>query len=199
MILVPFNSARAFIALGSWLVLKVPNTFAVKGCYEWTVGVGVEKRGRIFSWTYFYSGHYVTPMGCWYLVKQDHQFLNKFPHTKRETDFLGLNFVVHQIICLSIRSPVSSRFLVHVHYKLFCTCLCSAEQNNKISLKNNNEWFIFMTESRLVSEWEKVLFGCQVAVSLVVRQFFSVLQVAALVLLCACVCVCVAGSRRYLL
>ena len=36
MILVPFDSARAFVALGSWLVLKVPNAFTVKGCYEWT-------------------------------------------------------------------------------------------------------------------------------------------------------------------
>ena len=28
---VPFNSARAFVALGSWLWWKVPNTCAVKG------------------------------------------------------------------------------------------------------------------------------------------------------------------------
>ena len=31
---VPFNSARAFVALGSWLGWKVSNTCAVKGCYE---------------------------------------------------------------------------------------------------------------------------------------------------------------------
>ena len=42
----------------------------------------------------------------------------------------------------------------------------------------------FYDKSRHVSEWEKVLFGDQVAMSQVVRQFFSVLQVAALVLLC---------------
>ena len=41
---------------------------------------------------------------------------------------------------------------VHIRSKLICTYLCSAEQNNKTSLKDNNEWFIFMTESRLVSE-----------------------------------------------
>ena len=37
--------------------------------------------------------------------------------------------------------------LVHIHYKLICSSLCSAEQNNKTPLKNNNEKFIFMTES----------------------------------------------------
>ena len=42
----------------------------------------------------------------------------------------------------------------------------------------------FYERSRLVSEWEKVIFGYQLEVSQVVRQFFSVLQVAALVLLC---------------
>ena len=41
--------------------------------------VGVEKKGRIYSWSSFYSGHLVTPRDCWYSVKQDHQFLNKFP------------------------------------------------------------------------------------------------------------------------
>ena len=43
------------------------------------------------------------------------------------------------------------------HYKLICSCLCGAKQINKASLKNNNERFIFMTESRTVSEWEKSL------------------------------------------
>ena len=75
-------------------------------------------------------------------------------------------------------------WMVHKHYKLICCYLCSAEQNNKTSLKSKNEWFIFMTESRLLIEWEKALFRYQVAVSQVVRQFFSVLQVVALVLLC---------------
>ena len=34
MILVPFNSARAFIALGSRVVVRVPNTFAVDGVLQ---------------------------------------------------------------------------------------------------------------------------------------------------------------------
>ena len=42
--------------------------------------------------------------------------------------------------------------LVDIHYKLICSCSCNAEQNNKTSLKNNNEWFIFKTESRLASK-----------------------------------------------
>ena len=45
-----------------------------------------------------------------------------------------------------------SVWLVHIHYKLICSYLCSAEQNNKASSKNNNKRFIFMTESRLVSK-----------------------------------------------
>ena len=57
-----------------------------------------------------------------------------------------------------------SVWLIHIPYKVICSCLCSAEQNNKASLKNHNERFIFMTESRLVSEWEKFLGVSQVAV-----------------------------------
>ena len=64
-------------------------------------------------------------------------------------------------------------WLVPYHYKLICSCLCSAEQNNKASLKNNNKRFTFMTESRLVSEWEK-FFGCGVpAVSQVAAVIFG--------------------------
>ena len=48
---------------------------------------------------------------------------------------------------------------VTIHYKLICSCLCSAEQNNKTSLKNNNGRFIFMTESRLPRS-DKSSFGC---------------------------------------
>ena len=47
MILVPFVSARAFVALGSWLVMKVPNTLAVEGCYDMDLlltAMGVEKK-----------------------------------------------------------------------------------------------------------------------------------------------------------
>ena len=46
---VPFNSARAFVALGSWLWWKLPNTYAVKGCYEKDLllaVVGVEPKER---------------------------------------------------------------------------------------------------------------------------------------------------------
>ena len=89
---------------------------------------------------------------------------------------------VHEFVSAS--PEFFSTCSVHIHSKLIWSRLCSAEQNKKTSLKNNNEWFIFMTESRLVSEWEKVLLGYQVAVSQVVHQFFSVLQVAVLVLLC---------------
>ena len=41
------------------------------------------------------------------------------------------------------------------YYKLICSCLFSTKWNNNVSLKNNKEMFIFMTESRIVSEWEK--------------------------------------------
>ena len=71
--------------------------------------------------------------------------------------------------------------MVHIHYKLICSYLCSAEQNNKTSLKNDNECFIFMTEVDLCQNGKKVLFEYQIAVSQVVRQFFSVLQVAAVI------------------
>ena len=54
---------------------------------------------------------------------------------------------------------VFSICLLYIHNKLICSCLCNAEQNNKTSLKNNHEWFIFMTESRLMSRVRKVLLG----------------------------------------
>ena len=34
---------------------------------------------------------------------------------------------------------IFSIWVVHIHYKLIYSYLCSAEQNNKTSLKNNNE------------------------------------------------------------
>ena len=39
-----------------------------------------------------------------------------------------------------------SIWVVYIHYKLICSYSYRAEQNNKTSLKNTNEWFIFMTE-----------------------------------------------------
>ena len=76
---VPFNSARAFVALGSWLMEGTK--YVCRQGLLWMdlllTAVGVEKREWISSWSSFYSGHHVTPMGCWYSVKQDHQFLNK--------------------------------------------------------------------------------------------------------------------------
>ena len=78
-----FNSARAFVAQGSWLCVEGTKYVCRQGLLRidllLTV-VGVEKRGRIFSWNSFNSGHHVTPRGCWYSVKLDHQFLNTFLH-----------------------------------------------------------------------------------------------------------------------
>ena len=45
-----------------------------------------------------------------------------------------------------------SILFVRIHYKLICSCLSSAEHNNKASLKNSNERFIFMTESTRQAE-----------------------------------------------
>ena len=70
------------------------------------------------------------------------------------------------------------------HYKLICSYLCSAEQNDKTSLKNNNEWFIFMIEVDLCQSEKRFFLGYQIAVLQVACQFFSVLLIAALVLLC---------------
>ena len=50
-----------------------------------------------------------------------------------------------------------SLWMVHIHYKLICSYLCSAEQNDKTYLKNNNEWFIFMKEVDLCQN-EKTFF-----------------------------------------
>ena len=85
MIVVPFNSARAFVALGSWLVdgTKYVCRQGLLRIDLLLTAVGVEKRGRIFSWSSFYSGRHVTPRGCWYSVEQNHQFLNKFLHMKK--------------------------------------------------------------------------------------------------------------------
>ena len=49
---VPFNSARAFVALGSWLWWKVPNTYAVKGLLRKgpvanSCGTGTKKRENL--------------------------------------------------------------------------------------------------------------------------------------------------------
>ena len=81
---VPFNSARAFVALGSWLV-EGTRYVCRQGLLRMNLlltAVGVEKRGRISSWSSFYCGHHVTLRGCWYSVKQDHQFLNKISTNK---------------------------------------------------------------------------------------------------------------------
>ena len=79
---VPINSARAFVALGSWLV-EGSKYVCRQGLLQIDLlltAVGVEQREEESSVvTLFYSGRHVTPRGCWYSVKQDHQFLNKFP------------------------------------------------------------------------------------------------------------------------
>ena len=77
---VPFNSARAFVTLGSrWW--KVPNTYTVKGLLRKvpdakSCGSGT-KREKISCGALFFNGRYVTPRGCCWWVKQDHQFLTK--------------------------------------------------------------------------------------------------------------------------
>ena len=49
--------------------------------------------------------------------------------------------------------------LVHIHYKLIYSYLCSAEQNNKTSLNNNHEWFIFMAEVDLCQSGKRFFGG----------------------------------------
>ena len=101
---VPFNLARAFIALGSWLCVEGTKYVCRQGLLRMDlllIAVGVEKRGRIFSWRSFYSGHHVTPRGCWYSVKLDHQFLNKFPQISSVCMYL--------CSCMYIMSILDSR------------------------------------------------------------------------------------------
>ena len=65
MILVPFNSARAFVALGSWLV-EGTKYVCRQGLLPMDLlltAVGVEKRESSVG-AFFYSGHHVTPRGC---------------------------------------------------------------------------------------------------------------------------------------
>ena len=64
--------------------------------------------------------------------------------------WVNICMYIYMSECLYIY--IYSVCLVHIHYKLIRSYLCNAEQNNKASLKNNNGRFIFMTESRLVSE-----------------------------------------------
>ena len=76
---VPFNSARAIVALGSWLV-EGTKYVCRQGLLRMDLlltAVGVAKWGRISGGALFYNGHHVIPRDCWCSVKQDHQFLNK--------------------------------------------------------------------------------------------------------------------------
>ena len=76
---VPFNSARAFVSLGSRLVegTKYVCRQGLLRIDLLLTAVGVENRGIISSGALFYNGRHVTPSVCWCSVKQDHQFLNK--------------------------------------------------------------------------------------------------------------------------
>ena len=77
---VPFNSARAFVALGSWLVEKGTKYVCSQGLLRMDLlltALGVEVRGRISNGALFYNGRHVTTRGCCCSVKQDHQFLKK--------------------------------------------------------------------------------------------------------------------------
>ena len=73
------------------------------------------------------------------------------------------SFVTFSNGLLHTDTHVFTGWFVHIHYKLIFCCLCSAEQNNKASWKNNHERFILMTESKLVSEWEKFFWLSQIA------------------------------------
>ena len=83
-----FNSARAFVALGSWLCVEGTKYVCHQGLLRMDLlltAMGVAKRERIFSRSSFYCGRHVTPRGCWYSVKQDHQFLNKISTKKMDS------------------------------------------------------------------------------------------------------------------
>ena len=90
---VPFNSARAFDALGSWLV-EGTNYVCRQGLLRMDLlltAVGVENREGISCGALFYNGRHVTPRGCCCSVKRDHQFLNKIStkellYTKQSAD-----------------------------------------------------------------------------------------------------------------
>ena len=57
MILVPFNSARVFVALGSRVVWRVPNTFAVDGLLRFgpvANSGGSGKKRQILQMAFFF-------------------------------------------------------------------------------------------------------------------------------------------------
>ena len=77
---VPFNLARAFVALGSRVVEGTKIRIPSRGFYEkylMLTVVGLEPKKRVSSRAPFYDGRHVTPRGCCCSVKQDHQFLTK--------------------------------------------------------------------------------------------------------------------------
>ena len=63
---VPFNSARAFVARGSWLVEGTKYVYRQELLRKdlLLTAVGEEVRGRISSGALFYNGRHVTPRGC---------------------------------------------------------------------------------------------------------------------------------------
>ena len=77
---VPFNSARAIVALGSRVVegtkIRMPPRAATMDLMLTVVGSGTKKE-RVSNGAPFYDGRHVTPRGCCCSVKQDHQFLTK--------------------------------------------------------------------------------------------------------------------------
>ena len=64
---VPFNSARAFVTLGSRVVegtkIRMPSRAATMDLMLTVVGSGT-KRERVSSGAPFYDGCHVTPRGC---------------------------------------------------------------------------------------------------------------------------------------
>ena len=117
---VPFNSARAFVAFGSWLVegtKYVCRQGLLRMDLLLTV-VGVAKKRESSVVALFYSGHHVTPRGCWCSMRQDHQFLNKI-----STIYIHIYIQVHIYIYISayiyISLHISTYIYIHIchhHY-----------------------------------------------------------------------------------
>ena len=71
---------RSWVLAGGRYQIRLPSRAATNGPVA-NSGGSRKKRGNL-QFRSFYSGHHVTPRGCWYSMKQDHQFLNKIS-TKR--------------------------------------------------------------------------------------------------------------------
>ena len=101
--------------------------------------VGVAKRGRISWRALFYSWHHVTPRGCWYLVKQDHQFLNKFLQIQQiQQNTFNHCLTQEKVFILSSDSVIYKRVVARKirltrRFSLFCLLNKLNKQANEIS------------------------------------------------------------------